>query len=302
MEVQVKSPSAGWSWLMRGIKTGFQHPKALFGAAVLLLVCTAVLVGLQMLGLNALGSSPGTRLAVMGVSMVVYAVIFSMLNGGFMCVMDAAKNGRKTRVLGLFDLFRTGNGGNRVAIFGICLMVIYVLALAVIYFTVGHRIGAWYMQVLAISTHHGKPPAMPPLPSGSGAAIGLLTVFYIFYSATYAIGIGQTALRAQTPLAALRDGVTGAFKNVLPLLILLISSLIAALVIVIAFAIVITVAIVLAAQVSQTVALFVIAPIYIAMALLMYVVMLGVMYAMWQDVTGNSQQDVGNALVTSVEA
>lgn len=303
MDMQTKGPGAGWFWLTRGLNIGFQHPKVLFGAGALFLVYAVVVNGLQILVQDVLKPPPGELLAFIGLMMLVGAVISPILCGGFLRVMDAADHGRPARALGLFDAFRAGHGAGQLVVLGLCLMLVYVVLLALLYFTVGHDVGAWYMQTMAQMAHGGKDVVMPPLPSGFAATVALLLVFYIFYSAAFAIAMGQVALCGQAPLAALRDGLVGALKSVLPLMVLAITGMIGAIVFVVGVAIALVVITLLASLIgSKVVALVLVGAIYLALLLLLCVVVVGVMYAIWQDVADGGQRDAIDVPVTSVEA
>lgn len=302
MEMQVRGPSAGWSWLVRGLNAGFHHPKVLFGAGLLFMLYVVLVAGLQILVQRVWVPSPVETLVLTGLMMLVGAVVYPLLCGGFMRVMDAVENGRPARASGVFDLFRRGQGGRSIVILGISLMLIYLVVVLLLFFTVGRHVGGWYMQLMASNLPGATHAVFPPLPSGFGATLALLMVFFIFYSGAFAIAMGQVALRAQPPRTALRDGMAGALKNGLPLVVLAVVGTLGAIVFAVGVAIVVLMITLLASLLSKALALVLTVAIYLAMMLLMYVVVFGVMYAVWQDVAGGGQHDADEMPATSVEA
>lgn len=299
--MQTNGPAAGWSWLKRGLNIGFEHPRVLFGAGALLLGYAVVVVILQE-GLEYLFDlSPHAQLALTGVLMVVGAVIHPVLGAGFLRLMAAVEHGRPVGALSLLDAFRRDQGVSRVVVTGLCLTAIYVLFLALLWLTVAPDLGSWYMQIMALGPHPAR-DALPALPHGTGTAVAIAIVFFIFYSAAYAIAMGQAAMRAQAPMEALRDGVVGAFKNVLPLLVLALTSMVGLVVFAVALGIALLIVGALLSLISKALAMVLIIAVYLGIVLLAYVVIFGVMYAMWRDVAGDEPGDPSESMAISVEA
>ncbi len=171
-----------------------------------------------------------------------------------------------------------------------------MLFMALLYFTVGHGVGAWYMQMVS-ATAKGTAPlnASPDFPDGFALVVALMAVYFIFYSAAFAIGMGQAALRERPVMAAIGDGIAGAVKNVLPLLVLTICGLVAYLVFALAAGMVFAILMVIGALLSPVLAMLLVIPLYAAMMMVIYIVMFGVMYALWQDVAGADQAASGSA-------
>ncbi|NUS39927.1 MAG: hypothetical protein HOQ02_13010 [Lysobacter sp.] len=287
MGMRASGPAAGWSWLVRGINTGRRNPKAVFGAAALLALCGLVPSAVQLLLQATLKPAPATLLALMGATMLVGAVLYPLLCGGFLQVIDAAEAGRPTRATALFAPFRSGQGGARLVGLGACLLLVYVAVLAAVMLTVGRELGAWYLQVVAQAAAGGAAGATPPtLPSGFGATFALLLVFGLFYSGVYAIGMGQAALGGRSALDALRDGFAGAARNLLPMLVLAVCGLVLGVVAALVLGLVVGLVVVVAGLLSKVLAIVLVVPVYLALIVAMYVVMFGVMHAMWRDIAG----------------
>ena len=111
MGMKASGPAAGWSWLVRGINTGRRNPKAVFGAAGLFALCGLVPTAVQLLLQATLKPAPATLFAICGVMLLVGVVLYPLLCGGFLRVIDAADAGRPTHATALFAPFRGGQGG-----------------------------------------------------------------------------------------------------------------------------------------------------------------------------------------------
>lgn len=290
MQTLAKGPGAGWWWLIRGFAVLRRDTGKILGAAALLLLCMLAVTATQMFA--PLGHA---KLIGMGIAMLVGGVLYPVLYGGFMRVLDASRNERPVSALMLFEPFKPGQGGSRLALFGLCLLAVYVAFTGLLALTVGHDMLSWYLQVLAHQAPFGTTPhPLPKLPADFAVTLALLTVFFIFYSGVMAIGVGQASLRGEGGVAAFRDGVTGAFKNVLPLVILAICGVLAFLMlaVVLGFVLVILVALVTLASKILGVALGV--ALYIVLLLFMLAIMMGVNYAVWHDVAGGGQVDAAS--------
>lgn len=282
MTTRANGPGAGWSWLMQGINTGRHNPKAIFGATAILMVF-ALLPSVVQMALNASGKLDLTGMIwVIGLGMLLGVVLYPLLLGGLLRIIDAGEHGQPARAMTLFEPFRAGQGGARLIAFSVILMLVYLAVLAVLLLTIGRGTLDWYLQLVSLGIQGSAAKTMPTLPDGFGPTFGLLMLFGVFYTGVYSIGLGQVALRNRGPLQALREGVAGTLKNVLPLLVLAVSLMLALLVFCIAFGLVVGLVMVLASLVSPTLALVLLVPVYLAMMLVLYVVMVGLMYAVWQ--------------------
>lgn len=285
MQMQSRSAGAGWAWLKGGFEVFRNNRGALFGAAVLLLLFMAIPSVAQMLA-----KPHGTWILVwFGATSLLFGLLYPVLIGGFMRIVDGSRNGRPVSAWTVFEPFRTGQGWPRLVVFGLCMAVMYLVFLAIVLMTVGRGVLHWYMQFLQQSADATAVHALPTVPAGFGITFALLTVFFIFYSGAYAIGVCQAALRGAEPLAAFRDGISGAFKNVLPLVVLALCGIVAFVLFGVAIAIVMTILILLASFISKVVAVAAVVLVYAVMLLLMVPFMMGVNYAIWRDVADGDE-------------
>jgi hypothetical protein len=288
MLMHARGPGAGWSWLMDGFMVMKRRPWTIIGAASLFAVCLLVPMALQFL-LQQWARSHGdaAMIVLLLASMLVFGAFYPVLMGGFMRVIDANRNDQPVSAWIVLSPFRPGQGGLRIALFGLGMLVIYVAFLAILLATVGHGLLSWYLQLLDRQAFGMPPQPLPSLPAGSAAAFALLTVFFLFYSGAIAIGVGQASLRDQPPLAALRDGITGSFKNALPLLVLAICGLVAFCVIAMAFGLFAAMLLLVAMLAGKLAAFILMVLLDIVLVILLYAFMMGVNHAMWRDVAND---------------
>lgn len=140
------------------------------------------------------------------------------------------------------------------------------------------------MQVVKAQASHEAPPALPP---GFGIAVALFIVLGILMMGFYAISLGQVALRRRSVFGAIGDGVVGALKNLLPLLVFALSLAVAWIVVTIVLVIVAFLLALIGKLVAPWLIFVLIIPLYVALILTMLAVMFGVMYHLWRDVCGD---------------
>jgi hypothetical protein len=294
MQLRAMGPGSGWSWLKRGINLGARNPKAIFGAAALLMLVALVPSALQLGAQFGLGLQGGALLGVVGLATLASVVLMPPLVGGFLRIIDATEHGRPAHPTALFDVFKQGQGAGRLIGFGLLMTVIYVVVFAlVLRLAFGEGFFDWYWQVMNLATQqHGAidPHAVPPMPEGMSGHIGRVMafgiVFVLFIGGVYAIGFGQIALSSRSIGGALVDGVVGAFKNLLPILVLAICSFGLGLLLMIGVGLLVALLAVVGGLVHPALSLLLALPVYLGMLLVIYVVMFGVIYHLWRDVCG----------------
>lgn len=286
MSIRSKGPGAGFGWLTRGIGSGFRRPKPLFGAAALLLIACLLpmLVTLPMrLHAMHLGTPPSVvSIVVTTVGSALFGLLIVPLYAGYLQVIDAAERGLPARARDIFTPYRRGEALSLIG-YGLVLVVAYVVMAGVVILVTGGGIAGWYMQMLSAQTLHQAPPS---LPHGFWTAMALFAVLGLFMTAFYAISLGQVALGQRSVFGAVGDGLVGALKNVLPMLVLALSLTVAWVAAIVVIGIVALVLALLAKAVGAWLMLLFIIPVYIALVLFIYVSMFGVMYHLWRDVCG----------------
>lgn len=144
----------------------------------------------------------------------------------------------------------------------------------------------WYMTVMQASAAGTPPTAMTSLPDGMGLAVVVLVVLGLLMYAVQAVGLCQIALRGRGVFGAVADGVAGAFKNLLPLFMLLLAMIVAMVVVVLGVLLLGLLVGVLAKIAGAWLAIVLAVPLYIAALLVAYVITFGLMYYVWRDVCG----------------
>jgi hypothetical protein len=292
MTTRSRGPGAGIGWLKKGFSLSFRHPKPLLGGAALLLVM-CLIPSLITAPMQWTFLQPGTQpnpdvyWLMMSIAMLV-GMLLVPLYAGYLQVVDAAARGLPARARDIFGPYRNREALRLIG-FGIAFMVIYLAAFGIVTAITGSDFANWYMHMATAQAHHQQPHL--GLPSHFGALFALIMVVGLFMMGVYSIALGQVALRRRGILGAIGDGITGTLKNLLPMLVFALGSIVAAIVVGIAFMILALVLGLIGALISKTGTLVLILPVYLAAMLLMFSVMFGFVYALWHDVCGDDVAD-----------
>jgi hypothetical protein len=206
------------------------------------------------------------------------------LYAGYIQLINAAEHGLPARIRDIFRPYGRGDAWRLIG-YGLVLMVIYVAFVGLVVVTAGSGIVHWYIELVTAQANHQLPAT--GLPDGFGTAIALFVVVWIFMIGVHAIGLGQIALRERSVFGAIGDGLLGALKNLLPLLLFAVSLVLAMVAAVIIFALVAMLLVLLGKLVGIWLVLVLLIPLYIAMLLMMFATIYGVMYHLWRDVCGD---------------
>ena len=276
---------------MQAVNIGRSNPRAVFGAVALLALVGLVPSVIQLVLQSGLGLGTTASLAVMAACTLAMVVVYPLLIGGVLRVIDAAEHGRPTHAAALFDTFRAGSGAGRLVGFGVAMFVAYLVLFVAVVALFGQDFSGWYMELLSASTQNdpaAQAKVLQDVPDGFGTMMALGTLAGLFFSGIYAIGFGQVALAGRGVGSALFDGVAGTLKNVLPILLLAMVVFAGFLAFALALAMVISLLGMVGGLVHPALAVLLAAPVYLGGLLMLYVVMFGVMYFMWRDVCGEA--------------
>ena len=304
MQIRAMGPGAGWSWLKRGINLGVHNPRAVFGAAALLMAVGLVPSCVQLFAQYVLHAQGTALMGVVAFFVLLSLLVYPLLIGGFLRVIDASEHGRPTRATALFDAFRGGHGAARMIGFSLVMTVAYVVLIYLVLRSFGPGFMDWYWETMntamqasgSIDPKTLPTPPAPPADVHFGRLFALVSVAMLFLGGTYAIGFGQVALGARGVGGALADGVVGTLKNLLPILVLAICAFVLGLVLVLCVALAGALLAVIGGLVSPALSVVLVLPVYFGMLLVLYVVMFGVMYFLWRDVCGASDAPSGDAI------
>lgn len=286
-------PGAGLDWIKRAINLGAGNPRAIFGGAALFIVAimAAAIVLTLLTGLLAttVATAGAASMAVSLLLTLPLLLVAACLMVGYLRLVHAVESGRAASPLDAFSGFSDMQTSLRAFALVLVLAVLQnaVLAGFVTLFSPG--LAEWYMEVMQMQAAGQAPdPATMVLPDGAGMVMLLVTLLALLVYAVQAIGLGQLALGGRSVGGALSDGFSGTFRNVLPLLVLVLLGIAAAVVAFLGLLLVALVIGLLAKLLGGWIAILLAVPLYIAIVLALVVVSFGVMYHLWRDVTGGA--------------
>jgi len=283
MATRMTSPFAGLGWLKNAINLGSRNPKAVFGGAALLAL-VSMLPSLVTLPVQY--GMPGNMTAfwaAIAFSMVA-GLLLAPVMGGYLQVIDAVEGQRPVRARDVFAPYRAGGGASRIILFALLLMVVTIAMFGAVVYVAAPGFGEWYVQTVANGV--AAPQSVPTLPDNFGRAMAAFTVLLVLFLGVFAIGYGQVGIARRSPVAALGDAFAGSFKNVLALVVLLVSVIVLAVVLGLAMMLVVFLLGLLALVGGAWLVIALSVPVYVALFLVMYTVLFGMAYFLWRDVCG----------------
>lgn len=292
MTTRTVKAEAGWRWLVQAINLGRNDPKAVFGAIALVALAAVAPSVVQTVLQRFFGLGAEATTVLVGAIWLLSMTLYPLLFGGMLQVIDAAEHGRPTRASAVFAPFRAGSHGLRLVGFGVLSSLLYLAAFMLVVAAFGKDFIRWYWELITAAQdaqQDGAPPAALAkgleLPENFAIVVTLSGVLGLFLGSVYAIGLGQVAIAGRSIGAALADGIGGALKNLLPLLVLALLGSIGMFALMMAMGMVMLLGGVLS-MLSTTLAMLLMLPLYFGILLLLYVLMFGVMYFMWRDICG----------------
>lgn len=282
---------AGIDWLKQAVDLGRSNPKAIFGGAALLLVMLFVgaiaMSVLMVLVSLVLKADPTASMAVSFLVAFGIVALMAAMMVGFLRLIHAVEQGRPASATDVFSGISDMTASGRAIGFMLLLTIAQYALIIVLISVFAHDFGSWYLDSLKGSMS-GQPPApMTALPQGFGTAFVLMALVGLFFYAVQALGLGQIANAGKGIGGAIADGVGGAAKNLLPLLVFLLVMLAAGIVLMLVVFLLAAVVGVLAKLVGVWLVVVIGIPLYLIFLITMMVVMFGVMYFVWRDICGD---------------
>ncbi|GAB3101477.1 hypothetical protein [Lysobacter terrae] len=290
MSTRANGPLAGLAWLKRGLNVGRYNPRAIFGGAAVLMMAAMVPTVLQVLAHSALQPGPGAAAVIAALATVLSVLLLGPLMGGYLRVIDASERGASAHAADVLAPFRDAHDLRRMIAFSFVMLLVQLGAfslLMAIFGSVLEALQAWSANLaeLVQSAKPGQqPPQLPAPPEGLGGLFSLAGLFALFVAAVFAIGLGQLALRGRSVGAALLEGLSGAARNLLPLLVLALVAFAAVMAASVAAVLVVSILTLLHPVLGALGLLL----FYLVAMLALYAVMFGVMYHFWRDVAGDT--------------
>jgi hypothetical protein len=288
MTTRSKGPGAAFGWLSRGISVGFDEPKLLFGAAALVglaaLLPTLITLPMQFYALHAGAPLQSGVFRWIPILSVLLGLLVVPLYAGYLQVVDSVERGLLPTIGEIFKPYREGQAPRLIG-YGLLMIVIYFAMFAIVIVVAGGSTAHWYMQALTAQAAHQQPPT--GFPDGFGITLLLFLMVAIFMLGFYSISLGQLTLNNHSVFGAIGDGFIGALKNLLPLLTLTVSLVVVWIGVALCFGIAFFIIAMIGKLVGPWLTLVLIVPLYIALLVLVFTAMFGVMYHLWRDVCGD---------------
>lgn len=289
MTTRANGPLAGLAWLRRGFNAARSNPRAIFGGASLLMVAALVPGFLQAFAHSLLQPGPGAAAVIAALTTLLAVVLLGPLMGGYLRVIDASESGRPAHASDVLAPFRHPGDAKRMIVFSFVMLLVQLGAFSLLWAVFGgalESLQGWYLRVAELlqTAQPGQQPKLPEPPQGLGGLFSLAGLFALFVGGVFSVGLGQLVLGGQGVAASLFAGLSGAARNLLPLLVMGAA----------AFALMMAagVAMLLVAGIlgllHPVLALAAFLPLYMLFVLTLYVVMFGVMYHLWRDVAGDA--------------
>jgi len=288
MTTRSNGPLAGFDWLKRGINVGAGNSRAVFGGSALLLLACIVPVLMQQLPMHFAGLRAGANLTPWTLGLILLAsgligLLLIPLYAGYLRVIDASERGLPARALDIFKPYRQGEAWRLIG-YGLAMLVLDAAVFGSILFATGGEVLRWYLQLATAQANHQAPTAT--LPSGFGTTIVLLFVGGLFLFGVRAVALGQVALGRRGVFQAVVDGLSGALKNVLPLLVFVASLLVAMILFVIVVILLAGLLTLMGKLAGTWLVLLLVIPLYIAVMTVVAAALVGMLYYLWRDVCG----------------
>ncbi|RMH93754.1 hypothetical protein EBB59_03640 [Lysobacter pythonis] len=212
-------PAQAWRWFIEAINLGVRNPRAIFGAALLLVGSLYLIVigGGLLAGLlgGAGGGEPGTlALALTLLTVVAVFLLVPVLVGGLMHVIREAEAGRPVRARDIYGPLRGGRGG-RLAAFG----GLQIVAMAAGLLLTRHLAGEDYMAAYNEAVNAMMRQQQPvPLPTPAHPLLLFLwqLVFNYFTATVMLLGIALVALSGLGFVDAAKAAARAALRNLAP--------------------------------------------------------------------------------------
>lgn len=218
MEIRKLPIGQGLAWFKQSLDLGARNPKAVFGAALLLigvLYALAMLLGLSasLVARPAPGQVPDLgRIALLFVPMfLLLMLLFPSLLGGLMYVIREAEAGRPVRALDLFAPFRQGKAP-RLAWLGVVQLVLAFIGGVVMVSIAGPDYWRDYLAAVR-GAMSGTMPAVPQ-PDHPGLLMLVQLAFNYFSYAIMLLAVPLMLFSGSDLAGAIKDSLRAAVRNV----------------------------------------------------------------------------------------
>ena len=221
MDIRALPVGQGLAWFKQAIDLGGRNPRAVFGAAMLLILAlyaaamllAVVLAAMVGAGSATAGKTPDLRLVMMVAIPLTLLVMFlvPILLGGLMHVIREAEAGRPVRARDVFAPLRSANG-RRLAMLGLVQVGLTVIGGLLMVGIAGSDYWRDYLQAMQ-QAMSGSQPTMPQ-PANGGLLFLLQMVFNYFSYALMLFSIPLMLFSGNSLGEALRNSLRASVRNV----------------------------------------------------------------------------------------
>ncbi len=207
--------SRAWAWFLQAVNLGMRNPRAVFGAALLMVAALYLLVMAGGVLGSLLGGGTSTpALALMLLTVVAVFLLVPVLVGGLMHVIHQSESGQPALPRDLFAPFRQGRAG-RLATFGSLQIIAMLLGGMVTTQLAGDDYMTAYSEAVNAILQQ-KTPAPLPAPAHPGLLLVWQVAFNYFTTTIMLLGIALVALSGKSFGQAVGGGARAALRNIAP--------------------------------------------------------------------------------------
>ena len=217
MQIRSLPLSRAWAWFLQAVNLGVRNPRAVFGAALLMVGTLTMLAsgGSLLAGLLSAGGTPGTAaLAMMLLTLVAVFMLVPVLIGGLMHVIRETEAGRPVHARDLFAPFRSGHAG-RLAAFGSLQIGVMALGTLITSQLAGSDYMAAYNEAVNAIVQQQQPAPLPA-PAHPGLLFLWQIAFNYFTTTVLLLGIALVALSGARFGASVFAAARAALRNLGP--------------------------------------------------------------------------------------
>ena len=221
MDIRSLPVGQGLTWFKQAIDLGGKTPRAVFGAAMLMiatLYAVALLMAIVLAAVSGVGSmTEGTAPALGQVMlialplMLVIMLLVPILLGGLMHVIREAEAGRPVRARDLFAPLRSGNG-RRLAMLGVLQLVLAAIGAGIVVALAGGDYWRDYTAAMQVAMQGGTPNV--PQPQNAGLLFVVQILFNYFSYALMLFSIPLMLFSGASFGSALRDSLRASVRNI----------------------------------------------------------------------------------------
>lgn len=297
--------SRAWTWFVQALNLGARNPRAVFGAALLLVGCVYLLLLLGGTLVNAVGGAgsgqPGTAMLGMLLVMALAGfMVLPVLIGGLMHVIREAEQSRPVRAADLFQPIRAGRGLH-LAAFGALQVVLVSLAALITRKLLGDDYIAAYMEAFNAAMQQQTPPALPQ--PAHPLAVFLWQTSANYFTATVSLlGIALVSLSGLGFGQAVRSAISATLRNLLPNFLAAALFFVTLFVSMLIVSMLGTVLLAVLGKLFAPLAMIVGFVLVLAVASAMLVVVCGGAYLIWRDTFGDDESGAGEGMGSRLPA